>query len=109
MAEDNIHHLEGVLVAPNTFRLYLYDAYTIALPQENVQETKGTIEIGESDAAKQIPLKLSPDGRTLEANVGANVSFPITLTLRLHLPGEAPDAKPELFAFPFSNYSVVTN
>ena len=109
MAEDNIHHLEGVLIDPGTFRLYLYDAYTVGLPPEDVKDTHGMVEIGDTGAGKEIALKPSDDGRTLEANLGPKVSFPITLTVRLHLPGEAPDAKPELFTFPFSNYSMVTN
>jgi len=108
MAEDNIHHLEGVLISPGTFRVYLYDAYTVPLTPDGVKETNGTVEVGES--GKDIHLRPNLDISTLEADISsAAVSFPITLTLRLHLPGEAPDAKPELFTFDFANYSVVTN
>jgi hypothetical protein len=107
MAEDNIHHLEGVMVPPNTFRLYLYDAYTVPLEPESVAEFKGTLEVGDSDQG--IAMKVGPDRQTLVANLGTKESFPVTLTLKLRLPSEPPDAKPELFTFHFNNYSVVTN
>ena len=108
MAQDNIHHLEGVLVPPGIFRVYLYDAFTRPLSSMDVMEAVGTVELGET-TAKQVPLRLAKDGRTLEADFGAEVSFPVTLTLHLRLPGSASDAKPELFTFPFSHYTAVTN
>lgn len=107
MAEDNIHHLEGLLISPGIFRVYLYDAYTVPLPPPGVKEVEGSVEIGES--GREIHLQPNPDISTLEAKIDPAVGFPVTLTLRLHLPGEAPDAKPELFTFDFSNYSVVKN
>jgi len=107
MAEDNIHHLEGVLIAPGTLRIYVYDAYTVALPPEGVLETTGTVELGES--GKEIPLQVSPDGKTLQMDVVPRVRFPIELTARIHLPGEAPDRKPELFTFDFKRFTEVTN
>lgn len=107
MAEDNIHHLEGVMVQPNTFRLYLYDAYTVPLYPENVAESKGTLEVGDSE--KEIPMKVGADGQTLEVNLGAKATFPITVNLNLRLPGEPPDKKPEVFTFHFPDYSAVRN
>lgn len=107
MAEDNIHHLEGVMVQPDTFRLYLYDAYTVPLDPDSVAETKGSLEVGDSE--KSIPMKVGAGGQILEASLGPKTAFPVALTLKLHLPGEPPDAKPEVFTFHFNNFSVVTN
>jgi hypothetical protein len=109
MAEDNIHHLEGVLVKPETFRLYLYDAYTIPLDPDSVKETRASVQVGDAEDAKAIPMKVGADGQTLEANVGPKIDFPATYTLKMHLPGEPPDAKPELFTFHYKDFSVVTN
>lgn len=106
MAEDNIHHLEGVLIAPGTFRLYLYDAYTVALPPAGVKETIGILE---DQSGKKYPLQVSPDGNTLQVDLGPSVSFPMEFNVRLRLPGKAPDSALELFTFDFSKYSVVTN
>jgi hypothetical protein len=109
MAEDNIHHLEGVVIEPETFRLYLYDAYTLPLDPDRVKETQASVEVGDSGDARGIPLHVGADGQTQEAKLGPALNFPITLTLRMHLPGEPPDAKPELFTFHFNKYSAVTN
>jgi hypothetical protein len=109
MAQDNIHHLEGVVIEPDTFRLYLYDAYTIPLDPDQVKETQASAQIGDSEDATGMPMHVGADGQTLEAKLETQVNFPITLTLRMHLPGEPPDARPELFTFHFNKYSVVTN
>jgi len=107
MAADNIHHLEGVMVQPETFRLYLYDAYTVPLDPDSVKETRGAIEIGDSEQA--IPMTVGPDGQTLVTSLGPKLAFPVTITLKMHLPGEPPDARPEVFTFHFQNYTQVTN
>ena len=105
MALDGIHHLEGVLVPPGTFRVYLSDARTLPLDPARVKQASGTVQWGESEHAPEIPLVLGEDGQTLEAVFGNEVKFPVTLTLLLRLPGMPPDARPELFTFPFSDYS----
>lgn len=106
MAEDNIHHLEGVLITGGTLRIYLYDAYTVALPPEGVREATGTVQVG--DAAKEIPLQVSADQKTLQADIASAVRFPIELNVHLRLPGKAPDQKPEVFTFEFNKFSEVT-
>lgn len=104
MAMDNKHHLEGTLRPPGIFRVYLYDAYAKPLSKNKVKEASGTVQLGDSPDAPKIPLTLSKDGRTLEVALGKDVKFPFTLTLLLHFPDTLPNAKPELFTFPFSHY-----
>jgi hypothetical protein len=104
MALDNKHHLEGVLLPSRMFRVYLYDAYTKPLSAAKVTQASGTVQIGESDNAPRVPLVVGKDGRTLEASLGEDLKLPVTLTLSLHLPDVAPNARPEVFTFPFSHF-----
>jgi len=105
MALDNKHHLEGILVPPGTFRVYLYDDHTKPLKSEETRQASGTVQLGESDDAPKIDLIPGKKKETLEANLGNGVKFPLTLTLLLHLPGMEPDAKPELFNFSFTQFT----
>ena len=105
MAMNNHHHIEGVLEAPGIFRVYVYDSYTKPLSREQMKQTSGKVLVGESDNAPEIPLTLSRDGMTLEATLGSKVTLPVTLTLLLRFPGMVIDARPELFTFPFQEYS----
>jgi len=105
MSMDNQHHLEGVLVSPATFRVYLYDDHTKPLKAEEVRQAGGTIQVGDSDNAPKISLAPGKQTETLEANLGNAVKFPVTITLLLHLPGMKPDAKPELFNFKFTHFT----
>lgn len=105
MAMNNHHHLEGVLEAPGTFRVYVYDAFTRPLPPDQVKQISGTVVVGDSENAPEVPLSLSSDGETLEAHLGDKVSPPVTLTLQVRFPGMTMEQRPELFTFPFSEYS----
>jgi hypothetical protein len=105
MCLDNQHHLEGVLLPPGTFRLYLYDDHTKPLKAEQVREASGTIQIGDSEDAPKITLGPGKKKETMEAALGAEVKFPLAVTLLLHLPGMAPDAKPELFNFTYTQFT----
>lgn len=105
MALDNKHHLEGVLLPPGTFRVYLYDDHTKPLKADQVREASATVQIGDSDDAPKIALAPGKKKETMEATLGADVKFPVALTLLLHLPGMAPDEKPELFNFTFSKFT----
>ncbi|MBI4463122.1 MAG: hypothetical protein HY647_00320 [Acidobacteria bacterium] len=105
MALDNVHHLEGVLEPPGTFRVYLYDSHTHPVKLEELRQAKGEVIWGESEDAPETPLTLFPDDQCLEASHGQAMKFPLVLTLRLYLPGSPPGGKPELFTFPFSHYS----
>jgi len=105
MALDNKHHLEGVMLPPATFRIYLYDDHTKPLKAEETRQASGTVQIGESDDAPKIDLAPGKKKETLEANLGDGVKFPVSLTVLLHLPGMAADAKPELFDFKFTQFT----
>jgi hypothetical protein len=105
MALDNVHHLEGILVPPGTFRVYLYDDHTKPLKAEETRKASGTVQVGESEDAPKIDLTPGKKKETLEANLGNGVKFPVNLTLLLHLPGMEPGAKPELFNFTFTQFT----
>jgi hypothetical protein len=105
MSLDNVHHLEGVLLPPGTFRVYLYDDHTKPLKAEQVKLASGTIQVGDSEDAPKIALGLGKKKEAMEAALGGDVKFPVAITLLLHLPGMAPDAKPELFNFTFDKFT----
>ena len=105
MSLDNQHHLEGVLLPSGTFRVYLYDDHTKPLKAEQVKLASGTIQIGDSEDAPKIPLGPGKKKETMEASLGAEIKFPLKISLLMRLPGMAPDAKPELFDFTFSKFT----
>ena len=105
MSLDNAHHLEGVLLPQGTFRVYLYDEYAKPLKLEQVKLASGTIQIGDSEDAPKIPLGPGKKKESMEASIGSDPKFPVAITLLLHLPGMAPDAKPELFNFTFDKFT----
>ncbi len=107
MSTDNAHHLEGVLVPPDRFCVYLYDAHTVPLDLARLQEASGLVQWGESDDAPQTPLTVSANRECLETTLGHDVKFPVTLALLLRLPGLPSSAKMELFTLPFSHFSAV--
>ena len=104
MAMDNKHHLEGVLVPPGVFRVYLYDEYTRPVSPEDLARTQAEVIWGDVDGAPKIPLKPSQDGAMLEVPAPEPVRFPITLTLLMRFPGMAANQRAELFTFPISHY-----
>ena len=105
MALDGIHHLEGILVPPATFRVYVYDTHTSPISGGELQKAEGKVLWGDSPGAPEIALHAAPDGESLEAELGEPARFPVTLTLLLRFPGAPPQSRPELFTFPFSHYS----
>jgi hypothetical protein len=105
MSMDYKHHLEGVLLPPGTFRLYLYDAHTRPLIAEETRKASGTVQIGDSEKAPKIMLVPGKADETLEANLGAGVKFPTALTVLLRLPGMSAGSKPELFSFTFARFT----
>ena len=105
MALDYKHHLEGVFLPPGIFRVYLYDELTKPLKADQAKQASGTIQIGELEDAPKIALAPGKREETMEAALGANVKFPVAVTLLVHLPGMPPAAKPELFNFTFSQFT----
>jgi hypothetical protein len=103
MALDNQHHLEGVLLEPGIFKVYLYDAFTKPLSAADVQQASGSVQVGDSENAPRIPLAMGKDGRTLEAAI-KELKLPVTITLWLRFRNSNQQVKPEVFTFPFSHY-----
>jgi hypothetical protein len=104
MSMDNKHHLEGVLLPPGTFRLYLYDAHTKPLSAEETRKAGGTVQIGDSENAPKISLTPGKKMETLEANLGNGLKFPVALTVLLRLPGMSAGSRPELYNFTFKQF-----
>ena len=104
MALDNEHHLEGVLLKSGVFKVYLYDAFTRPLSAAEVQQATGNVQVGESESAPRIPLRVGKDGHTLEAAISKNLQLPVTINLSLRFQESAQNVRPEVFTFPFSHY-----
>jgi hypothetical protein len=104
MALDYKHHLEGVLLEPGTFKVYLYDAYTKPLPIDKVPKVSGTVQIGDADDAPMVPLVIAKDRQTLVADVSKQMKLPENLTLSLRFPDSQPNARPEVFTFAFDHF-----
>ena len=104
MALDEVHHLEGALSSPGMFRVYLYDAMTMSLNDEQMQEASGTLHWGEFPDPPGILLNVGHEEGVLMAELDREVEFPVTLTLMLNLPGAA-EGESELFNFVFDEYS----
>ena len=105
MALDEVHHLEGTLSSPRMFRVYLYDAMTMPLNDEKVQQASGTLHWGEFPDPPGIPLKVRHGDGMLMAELDREIEFPLTLTLLVNFP-DAPDGESELFSFVFVEYST---
>ena len=105
MALDNKHHLEGVLLPPGVFRIFVYDEYTRPLNAASLAKIRGKVIWGDSDGSPEVSLQEALHGSALEAKAPGTMRFPVVLTLLLHFPGMAASAKAELFTFPFSHYT----
>ena len=105
MSMDYKHHLEGVLLPPGTFRLYLYDDHTKPLTAAETKKASGTVQIGDSENAPKISLVPGKQMETLEGNLGNSVKFPVALTVLLRLPGMSANSRPELFNFTFKQFT----
>jgi Cu/Ag efflux protein CusF len=99
MAVDQWHHLEGTLVQPGTFRLYLYDDMARPLAASNLS---GRITIGET-GEPSIPLVFgkSPDHSTMEAAV-SGVTFPFSVKAFVKF---KPNDREQVFDFTFKGYT----
>ena len=106
MASDHWHHVEGALVSPDTFRLYLYDNFTQPIPPSGIAGTLSIVSQTDSGetAEEAAPIPLADLGSgLLEARV-AGIKLPLEVVLRLTL---RPDAvEPERFDFRFERLSL---
>jgi hypothetical protein len=105
MCLDNQHHLEGVLLPPGLFRIYLYDDHTKPLKAEKVRQASGTVQIGDSGDAPKIALGPGEKKEATETSLGDVIKFLVSLTVLLKLPDTPPDTKPELFNFTFAKFT----
>ena len=105
MAPDNIHHIEGVLLASNDFRLYVYDEYTKPLSAAKVRKSKAYLTVEGADPSPSRKVELTPSGETLDASLGKDLKLPAALKLTV-LFGDLPSGnKAEEFSFHFRRYS----
>lgn len=104
MSMDNVHHLEGALLKSGVFRVYLYNIFTKPLPTAEVRGSSAYIQVGDSEDAPKLFLAPGKVGNVLETSLGKNLKLPVTITLYLRFQGAKPNARPEVFTFPFSQY-----
>jgi hypothetical protein len=97
MAADNWHHLEGTVPEVNVFRLHLYDDYSKVLAADQMKQASGVVE--KQGAA--FPLKVSPDGKYLEATVNGLVP-PAELVAKVRFKAGGPEYR---FDFAFQQIS----
>jgi hypothetical protein len=109
MALDGTHHLEGTLIDPDAFRVYVYDDHSMSVGQEKMGEASGTLHWGEFPDPPGIPLGMDSEEAMLEAKLDREVEFPVTLTLMVRFPGMEADSDPELFTFVFDEYSEMAS
>jgi hypothetical protein len=102
MAEDQWHHIEGTYPSAGLFRVYFYDNFSKPM---DAKEFSGSFLLLDK-AFKEIasfPLKLGPDGKTMEAHIPADkAALPLNGAARISF---GADKKPNLFNFPFTQYT----
>ena len=105
MAADQWHHLEGTYPRAGLFRAYFYDNYTQPIDAKGFT---GSVVIQAQDPATKtmkdvatFPLRLSSDGRTLEASL-KNDSLPAIMVMKARLTKDGPE---QPFTFAFNEYS----
>lgn len=103
MSVDQWHHLEGTLVAPGLFRVYLYDDLTRPLPAGGITGRVIETDQNGTPAGRQAPLRRSPQIESaLEATL-PDLKWPVYLQLAVTL---APGEREQRFDFAFHALSV---
>lgn len=104
-AADSRHNIEGKLVAPGRFCIWLYDEYTQPISSDQLKQTKGTVQWGAHNRSPRTPITLAKDGQRLEALPPGLLTLPTTLILRIVFPDDLPAGKTELFTFHIARFS----
>jgi hypothetical protein len=110
MAQDQWHHLEGTYPSAGLFRAYFFDNYTQPI---DAKAFSGSVVLQAIDPATKMPkdvasfpLRLSRDGRTLEATLkGAPAPSKEAATTMVAKIRMAKDAPEQPFTFAFVEYS----
>jgi hypothetical protein len=103
MAVDQWHHLEGIVVRPGTFRLYLYDDMARPLAASNLSGRVALADGNGQEVGPSVPLLFgqSPDHSTLDARV-LSPAFPLNLKVFIRF---KPNDREQVFDFTFKDYS----
>jgi len=110
MAQDQWHHLEGTYPAAGKFRAYFYDNYTKPI---DAKAFSGSVVLQAIDPATKapkdiatFPMRLSPDGRTLEATLKGDQrpakDAATTMVAKVRMTKDGPE---QPFTFAFVEYS----
>lgn len=108
MASNHWHHLEGVLVKADEFRVYLYNDHTKPISAKTFVEGS-YIEVVRVDAERKaqgtpvkVPFAAAPNGTYLVAAIPKDLVVPIDVTVRLKFEGKE---RPDLYNFTFDQVS----
>jgi len=96
MSADKWHHLEGVFVAPDEFRVYLYDNFTRPMSAQSFEAVAEFASRNSDEPPVARALVPSAGGAYLSAHVPAGCAPTVAAKIRMK-PGEAA----ELFNFSF--------
>jgi hypothetical protein len=114
MAADQWHHLEGTYPRAGLFRAYFFDNYTQPIDAKGFTGRLVTREefdpaTGMNKELESVPVKLSRDGKTLEATIAGDAArsqpskeSPKKLVLKVRLTKDGPEQR---FDFLFDGFS----
>lgn len=101
MASDFWHHVEGTYLAPDRFRLYLYDDFTQPMRASGTKAFVSRTDANGTPVGESVPMVPGPDGRSLEAPL-VSATPPLNLKVRVLF---KPDGPSHVFDFVFPGYS----
>jgi hypothetical protein len=100
MAEDKWHHLEGTYPRNNLLRIHFFDNFTQPLELKGISGRAFTAEENGRELGV-VALRLSRDGKTLEAQIGGS-SLPQRITVKVKFKPQMPENR---FDFEFKEFS----
>ncbi|HVR75363.1 MAG TPA: hypothetical protein VMT52_13590 [Planctomycetota bacterium] len=108
MAADRWHHVEGTLIEPGVFRLYLYDDFTRPLAAAGargaVRRVQRSALDGSLEEGAAIPLLPSTNAPFLEAAL-EGLDLPLEISAFVRFAGEGDGGEPHRFDFYFTSPS----